>query len=106
MTTATDLNIKMSSLEMEKIRREVKLKLVQLGKWFIIDLKAHQFPRQGLPKTQKVSASGSCYWLAPHTFSRCLDVALQLLCDQVMRVFFYLDDFIMMAGTKEWVLPG
>lgn len=67
-------------------------------------------------KTQEVSAfclpgiahdykrSLFSYSLAPCSFSRCLDTVLQPLCEQGMRVLFYLDDLVVMVGSKEWAV--
>lgn len=33
-----------------------------------------------------------------------VDVVLQQLCDEGLRVFFYLDDLTVMARTWEWVM--
>lgn len=38
------------------------------------------------------------------TFSKYVDAALQLLCNQGKRVFCYLDDLIVIARTKKWAM--
>lgn len=40
------------------------------------------------------------YWLVPNIFSRCLDVVVQALRNEGMRLLFYLDNFIVMAESK------
>lgn len=80
------------------------LELVQPGNWLItINLKVDVTPKtqslcfafQGV--TYEYNRLPLGYSLAPRPFSRCVDVALQPSRDQSMRVFFYLDDLIVMA---------
>lgn len=93
------------------------LGLVQPGDWFTtIDLKDAYFHVEVAPKHRKFlrfAFQGVAYEynrlpfgysLAPRTFSRFVDTALQPLRSQGMRVFFYLDDLIVMAGSKQWAL--
>ena len=41
------------------------------------------------------------YSLAIHMFNKCVDMVLQPLHDRGMRVFFYLDNLIVMARSRE-----
>lgn len=41
------------------------------------------------------------YSLAPRTFSRCVEMALEPLRKLRMRVLFYLDDLLLLAHSKE-----
>lgn len=40
----------------------------------------------------------------PRTFSRCVGMALQLLRNQRRKVFFYMDDVIVIAKSREWAM--
>ena len=44
------------------------------------------------------------YSLAPRTFSKWVNVALQPLHDQDMRVLFHLEDLIVMAKSSDWAI--
>lgn len=93
------------------------LELVQPGDWFsTIDLKDAYFHVEVAPRHRKFlrfAFQGTAYEynrlpfgysLAPRTFSKCVDAALQPLRSQGMRVFFYLDDLIVMARSKQWAI--
>ena len=82
------------------------------GDWFTtIDLK-DAYHVEVVPKHRKflfVAFQGIAYEynrlsfgysLASCTFSKCVDAALQPLCDCGMRVPFYLDDLFVMAQTQ------
>ena len=86
--------------------------LVQPGDWFTtIDLKDAYFHVEIVPEHRKYvrfAFQGIAYEynrlpfgysLSPHTFSKCVATALQPLHAQGMRVFFYIDDLIVMAGS-------
>lgn len=93
------------------------LELVQPGDWFTtIDLKDAYFHVEVAPRHRKFlrfAFQGTAYEynrlpfgysLAPRTFSKCVDAALQPLRSHGMRVFFYLDDLIVMARSKQWAI--
>ncbi|KAK5902612.1 hypothetical protein CesoFtcFv8_007851 [Champsocephalus esox] len=90
------------------------LALVQPGDWFTtIDLKDAYFHVEIAPKHRKYlrfAFQGIAYEynrlpfgysLSPRTFSKCVATALQPLRAHGMRVFFYIDDLIVMAGSRE-----
>ncbi|XP_045919663.1 uncharacterized protein LOC123979658 [Micropterus dolomieu] len=93
------------------------LELVQPGDWLTtIDLKDAYFHVEVARKHRKFlcfAFQGVAYEytrlpfgysLAPRTFSKCVDAALLTLRNQGMRVFFYFDDLIVMARSKQWAV--
>ena len=89
------------------------MELVQLGNWFLtIDLKDAYFHVKVAPKHRKFlcfAFQGTAYKyrlpfgysLALCTLSKYMNTVLQSLCSQGM-VFFYQDNLIVMAKSKEW----
>ena len=93
------------------------LGLVQPGDWFTtIDPKDAYFHVEIAPKHRKYLCFAFQeiayeynripfgYSLFPCTFSKCVATGLQPLRDHGMRVFFDLDDLIVMARSREWAL--
>lgn len=93
--------------------REV-LECVHYGDWFTsIDLKDAYFHVSIIPKQRKFlrfSFQGmqyqcNClpfgYSLAPRTFSKCVETALQPLRRMGMRVLFYLHDLLLLARSRQ-----
>ncbi|XP_033996615.1 LOW QUALITY PROTEIN: uncharacterized protein LOC117490940 [Trematomus bernacchii] len=92
------------------------LECVHQGDWFTsIDLKDAYFHVAIIPKHRKYlrfSFQGISYQynrlpfgysLAPRTFSKCVETALQPLHRGGMRVLFYLDDLLLLARSREEV---
>uniref|UniRef100_UPI003AAB97E8 uncharacterized protein n=1 Tax=Centroberyx gerrardi TaxID=166262 RepID=UPI003AAB97E8 len=90
------------------------LECVQPGDWLTtIDLKDAYFHVPILPKHRKFlrfAFQGTAYEyqriafgysLAPRTFSKCVETALEPLRRRGLRILFYLDDLILMAPTEE-----
>lgn len=81
------------------------LELFQPGNWFITsDLKDEYFHVEVTPKHRKFLRLLFGCSLALRTFSRRVDTALQPLCDCGMRVFYYLNDLIVIAKSRKWAL--
>lgn len=112
---ALNTRIGRKTFRMLTVRR--LLELVRPGDWFTtIDLKDAYFHVEVAPKHRKFlrfAFQGIAYEynrlpfgysLAPRTFSKCVDAALQPLRSHGMRVFFYLDDLIVMARSKQWAI--
>ena len=112
------LNMRIGRKTFRMLTTKKLLELVQPGDWFTtIDLKDPYFHVEVAPKHRKFLHFALAYEynrlpfgysLAPRTFSKCVDAALQPLRSQNMRVFFYLDNLIVMARSKEWAIfqPG
>ncbi|XP_033980402.1 uncharacterized protein LOC117477766 [Trematomus bernacchii] len=90
------------------------LEYVHQGDWFMsIDLKDAYFHITIIPKHRKFlrfSFQGISYQfnrlpfgysLAPRTFSKCVETALEPLHRGGMRVLFYLDDLLLLARSKK-----
>lgn len=90
------------------------LECVHQGDWFTsIDLKDAYFHVSIVPKHRKFlrfSFQGIQYQynrlpfgysLAPRTFSKCVETALEPLRRMGMRVLFYLDDLLLLARSRE-----
>lgn len=90
------------------------LECVRSGDWFAsIDLKDAYFHVPIIPRHRKFlrfSFRGAQfqynrlpfgYSLAPRTFSKCVETALEPLRRSGVRVLFYLDDLIVMASSRE-----
>ena len=93
------------------------LELIQSGNWFTtINLKGVYFHVKVAPKHRKFlcfAFQGIAYDYnrllfdyspSPCTFSKCVDTALQLLCNCGESVVFYLDNLIVMARSRGWAI--
>lgn len=111
------LNMRIGRKTFRMLTTRKLLELVQPGDWFTtIDLKDAYFHVEVAPKHRKFlrfAFQGTAYEynrlpfgysLAPRTFSKCVDAALQPLRGRGMRVFFYLDDLIVMARSEQWAI--
>ncbi|KAK5883800.1 hypothetical protein CesoFtcFv8_020091 [Champsocephalus esox] len=90
------------------------MECVHQGDWYIsIDLKDDYFHITIIPKHRKFlrfSFQGIAYQfnrlpfgysLAPRTFPKCVETALEPLRRGGMRVLFYLDDLLLLARSRE-----
>jgi len=108
------LNLHIARRKFRMLTIKQLLGLLQPGDWFTtIDLRDAYFHVEIAPKHRKYLCFAlqgvACeynrlpfsYSLSPRTFSECVATALQPLRGRGMRVFFYLDDLIVMARSRE-----
>jgi len=113
-TARKTLNLHIARRKFRMLTIKQLLGLVLPGDWFTtIDLKDAYFHVEIAPKHRKYlrfAFQGVAYEynrlpfgysLSPHTFSKCVATALQPLRARGMRVFFYLDELIVMARSRE-----